>query len=58
MVGLVVVTRAARLIARRASTWTIEEHLGGRSPGRVISPVGGDRPLISSKPVCGQLPVS
>src|SRR5262249_30603113 len=30
MVGLVVVTRAALLIARRASTWTIEEHLGGR----------------------------
>ena len=32
MVGLVVVTRAALLIARRASTWTIDEHLGGRSP--------------------------
>ena len=32
MVGIVVVTRAALLIARRASTWTIEEHLGGRSP--------------------------
>ena len=32
MVGIVVVTRAALLIARRASTWTIDEHLGGRSP--------------------------
>jgi photosystem II stability/assembly factor-like uncharacterized protein len=32
MVGFVVVTRATLLIARRASTWTIEEHLGGRSP--------------------------
>src|ERR1700757_4546781 len=32
MVGIVVVTRAALLIARRASTWTIDEHLVGRSP--------------------------
>ena len=32
MVGIVVVTRAALMIARRASTWTIDEHLGGRSP--------------------------
>ena len=32
MVGIVVVTRAALLIARHASTWTIDEHLGGRSP--------------------------
>ena len=32
MVGIVVVTRAALLIARRASTWTVEEHLGGQSP--------------------------
>src|SRR6266566_3658573 len=32
MVGIVVVTRAALLIARRASTWTIDEHFGGRSP--------------------------
>ena len=32
MVGIVVVTRAALLIARRASTWTIDEHLGGLSP--------------------------
>ena len=30
--SIVVVTRAALLIARRASTWTVEEHLGGRSP--------------------------
>ena len=35
MVGIVVVTRAVLLIARRASTWTIEEHLGGQSPGCV-----------------------
>jgi photosystem II stability/assembly factor-like uncharacterized protein len=35
MVGIVVVTRAALLIARRASTWTIDEHLGGLSPGCV-----------------------
>jgi len=32
MVGIVVVTRAALLIARRASTWTIDKHLSGRSP--------------------------
>ena len=32
MVGIVVGTQAALLIARRASTWTVEEHLGGRSP--------------------------
>jgi hypothetical protein len=35
MVGIVVVTRAAVLIARRASTWTIDAHLGGRSPACV-----------------------
>src|SRR6201998_3221428 len=32
MVGIVVVTRAALLIARRASTWTVDEHLSGSSP--------------------------
>src|SRR5258705_6883101 len=32
MVGIVVVTRAAFLIAGRASTWPIDEHLSGRSP--------------------------
>ena len=32
MVGIVVVTRGALLIARRASTWTVDEHLGGKSP--------------------------
>src|SRR2546428_2015159 len=32
MVGIVVVTRAALLIARRTSTWTIDEHLDGLSP--------------------------
>ena len=32
MVNLIVVTRAALLIARRAFTWTVDEHLGGRSP--------------------------
>src|SRR5579863_2434673 len=35
MVGMVVVTPAALLIARRASTWTVDKHLGGRSPGSV-----------------------
>src|ERR1700693_2804802 len=35
MVGIVVVTRAALLIARRASTWTVDEHLPGLSPGCV-----------------------
>jgi len=35
MVGIVVVTRAALLIARRAANWTVEEHLGGRSPACV-----------------------
>src|SRR5215471_7548792 len=44
MVGLVVATRVALLIARRASTWTIEEHLGGRSPGCVaVDPHGPAR---------------
>jgi hypothetical protein len=32
MVGILVVTRAALLTARRASTWTIDAHLGGLSP--------------------------
>ena len=32
MVNIIVVTRAALLIARRASTWTVDEHLGGQSP--------------------------
>ena len=32
MVGIAVVTRAGLLIARRASTWTIDEHLGALSP--------------------------
>jgi photosystem II stability/assembly factor-like uncharacterized protein len=35
MVGIVVVTRAALLIARRASNWTVDEHLAGLSPGCV-----------------------
>src|SRR5712672_49276 len=35
MVGIVVVTRAGLLIARRASTWTVGEHLAGLSPGCV-----------------------
>jgi len=30
--GMVVVTQATLLIARRASTWTVEEHMKGRSP--------------------------
>ena len=34
MVGIIVVTRAALLIARRA-TWTVENHLDGRLPGSV-----------------------
>jgi len=32
MVGIVVVTRGALLIARPASTWTFAEHLNGRAP--------------------------
>ena len=32
MVSIAVVTRAALLIARSASTWTIDEHLDGLSP--------------------------
>src|ERR1700745_2755013 len=35
MVGIVVVTRAAVLVARRASTWRVDEHLAGLSPGCV-----------------------
>ena len=41
MAGIVVVTRAALLIARRASTWTIEEHLAGRSPQCVAADLRG-----------------
>src|SRR5690348_18453727 len=41
MVSIVVVTRATLLIARRASTWTVDEHLGGRSPECVaVDPSG------------------
>jgi photosystem II stability/assembly factor-like uncharacterized protein len=32
MVSIVIVKRAALLIARRASTWTIDQHLGEQSP--------------------------
>jgi hypothetical protein len=32
LAGIAVITRSALLIARRASTWTVEEQLGGRSP--------------------------
>lgn len=32
MLSIIVVTRRALLIARRTSTWTVEEHLGGLSP--------------------------
>jgi hypothetical protein len=35
MVGIVVATRAALLIARRVATWTVQELLGGRSPACV-----------------------
>ena len=46
MVSIVVVTRAALLIGRRASTWTVEEHLGGRSPQC------GGRPAPAPTRVC------
>jgi photosystem II stability/assembly factor-like uncharacterized protein len=45
MVGIVVVTRAALLIARHASTWTIEEHLDGRSPECVAVDLRGPTEL-------------
>ena len=32
MIAIAVVTEAGLLIARRASTWTVDERLGGRSP--------------------------
>src|SRR5260370_15700106 len=35
MVGIVVVTRAAVVMAGRASTWKVDEHLAGLSPGCV-----------------------
>ena len=35
MVGIVVVTRAAVLIARRASAWTVDEHLSVFDEGRI-----------------------
>jgi photosystem II stability/assembly factor-like uncharacterized protein len=44
MVGVGVVTRSALLVARRASTWTVEEHLGGLSPVCVaVDPCGPAR---------------
>src|SRR5256885_11362796 len=48
MVDIVVVTRASLLIARRASTWTVEEHLGGRSPDCVAVD-----PLDPTRVYCG-----
>src|ERR1700739_291964 len=45
MVGIVVVTRAALLIARHASTWTIEEHLDGRRPECVAVALRGPTEL-------------
>jgi len=35
MVGIVVVARAAVLIARHASTWTVDKHLNAESPACV-----------------------
>ena len=55
MVGLVVVTRGALLIARRASTWTIDEHLGGRSPQCVAVDPRGDSSVLRNC-ACRSLP--
>ena len=46
--GMVVVTQATLLIARRASTWTVAEHLNGRSPNCVA----GD-PRDPTRVYCG-----
>jgi photosystem II stability/assembly factor-like uncharacterized protein len=55
MVRIVVATRAAVLIARRAatSTWTVNEHLGGRSPGCVVVD-----PRDSTRVYCGTIGAS
>src|SRR6201981_91769 len=53
MVGIVVVTRAALLIARRASTWTMEEHLGGRSPECVAVDLRGPTQVCCGKARAG-----
>jgi photosystem II stability/assembly factor-like uncharacterized protein len=53
MVGIVVVTRAALLIARRASTWTIDEHLGGRSPECVAVDLRGPTQVYCGTALAG-----
>src|SRR5260370_15725574 len=49
MVGIVVRTGAAVLIARPASTWTVAEHLNGRSPVSVAVATR-DRTSVSCGP--------
>ena len=57
MIRIVVVTRAALWIARRASTWTVDEHLGGRSPDCVAvdprDPTRVERDLVIGKGAAG-----
>jgi len=55
VVGIVVITRVALLIARRASTWTIEEPLGGRSPECVsvdLRRIAGFKPTLAPQKAC------
>ena len=46
--GIIVVTRAALLIARRAATWSVDEHLAGESPACVAVD-----PLRPARMYCG-----
>jgi len=45
MVSIIVVTRAALLIARRGSTWAVEEHLRGRGAD-CVAVDAGDPPRV------------
>ena len=58
MVCIVVVTRVALLIARRASpsTWTVDEHLGGRSPKCVAADLRDPAQVYCGTRWCRSLP--
>jgi hypothetical protein len=56
MVGIAPVTRAALLIARRASTWTVDEHLAGLSPGCVAVEPEQPGPSVLRNGACWSVP--
>jgi hypothetical protein len=56
MVSIVVVKRAALLIARRASTWTIDQHLGEQSSQCVEVDPRGTGSSVLRNCACRSLP--